>query len=199
MEARCSPDEGPSADRPLRFSRVKADPARDATVAAGATVAGTTVSADAARGATGSSVGVHRGASRRLRLVAAALVFGLLLVGTVRGADDDFPFGPFRMYASRQSLDGVTSWYRIEAVTDTGQLIFVPGAAYGMRRAELEGQIPRFVAHPALLGELAVAYERRRPRSPRLVEIRLVRHRQRLAGGQPVGPPVEEVVATWPR
>jgi hypothetical protein len=138
-----------------------------------------------------------RGRSRRVRLAVSGLVFAVLLVGTVRGADDDFPFGPFRMYSTRQSLDGVTSWYRIEAVTETGQVVFLPGAAYGMRRAELEGQIPRFVAHPALLGELAVAYERRRPGKPRLVEIRLVKRKQQLQDGRPVGPQADEVVATW--
>ncbi len=136
---------------------------------------------------------------RRGRLAVTALVFAVLLLGTVRGQDDDFPFGPFRMYATRQSLDGTASWYRIEAVTDRGELVFVPGAAYGMRRAELEGQIPRFVARPALLGELALAYERRRPRVPRLVEIHLVKRRQRLQHGKPAGKPSDRVVASWSR
>ncbi|HWC66785.1 MAG TPA: hypothetical protein VG478_01860, partial [Acidimicrobiales bacterium] len=112
---------------------------------------------------------------RRLRMALAAGVVTLLLAGTFVGQDDDFPFGPFRMYATRQRLDGRTSWYRIEAVTATGEAVFVPGAAYGLRRAELEGQIPRFVADPALLGELAVAHAARRPDAPALVEIRLVR------------------------
>ena len=134
---------------------------------------------------------------RRARLVAAALVFGLLVAGTAWGQDDHFPFGPFRMYATRQRLDGATTWYQIEAVTSDGDRIFLPGPAYGMRRAELEGQLPRFVAEPALLAELAAAYERRRPTEPGLVEIHLVRRRQPLAGGRPVGEPTDKTVATW--
>ncbi len=134
---------------------------------------------------------------RRLRQAATAIVVALLLAGTVAGADDDFPFGPLRMYATRQRLDGTTSWYRIEATTADGELVFVPGAAYGMRRAELEGQIPRFVADPSLLGELAVAFTARRPDEPPLVEIRLVKRSQQLAGGRPSGVPTDDQVASW--
>jgi hypothetical protein len=134
---------------------------------------------------------------RRLRLVVAATLVALLVTGTLVGQDEDFPFGPFRMYATRQRLDGRTSWYRIEAVTASGEVVFVPGAAYGLRRAELEGQIPRFVDDPAMLGELAVAYAARRPDEPSLVEIRLVRRSQQLADGRPVGEPTDEDVAEW--
>jgi hypothetical protein len=134
---------------------------------------------------------------RRVRLVVAATLVALLLAGTVVGQDDDFPFGPFRMYATRQRLDGRTSWYRIEAVTASGEVVFVPGAAYGLRRAELEGQIPRFVDDPSLLGELALAFAARRPGEPPLVEIRLVRRSQQLTDGRPVGEPTDEDVAEW--
>jgi hypothetical protein len=134
---------------------------------------------------------------RRLRLAFAVGMVALLFAGTVAGADDDFPFGPFRMYATRQRLDGRTSWYRIEAVTAEGEVVFVPGAAYGLRRAELEGQIPRFAADPTLLGQLAVTYAARRPDEPPLVEIRLVKRSQQLAGGQPSGEPSDVLVAAW--
>jgi hypothetical protein len=139
------------------------------------------------------------GRARRARLAIAVILFGLLLAGTAWGQDDHFPFGPFRMYATRQRLDGTTSWYRLEATTVDGQRIFLPGAAYGLRRAELEGQIPRFLADPELLGDLASAYEVRRPDGPELVEVHLVKWRQRLARGQPSGDPTSETVASWRR
>jgi len=139
------------------------------------------------------------GGARRARLAVAAVVCGLLLAGTAWGQDDHFPFGPFRMYATRQRLDGTTSWYRLEATTVEGQRIFLPGSAYGLRRAELEGQIPRFVTDPGLLGELASAYEVRRPDGPDLAEVHLVKWRQRLEGGRPSGEPTSETVATWRR
>jgi hypothetical protein len=137
--------------------------------------------------------------ARWSRISVAAVVFAVLLAGTAWGEDDHFPFGPFRMYSTRQRLDGTTSWYRLEATTVEGQRIFLPGAAYGLRRAELEGQIPRFLAHPELLGDLAAAYEVRRPDGPDLVEIHLVKWRQRLARGEPSGDPTSETVASWRR
>ena len=152
-------------------------------------------------GAAGSSASVaaegvsERG--RRARLAAAAVVFGLLLAGTAWGQDDHFPFGPFRMYATRQRLDGTTSWYQLEGLTVEGDRVFLPGPTYGLRRAELEGQIPRLVDQPALLAELAAAYQRRRPDAATLVEIQLVKRRQPLAGGSPVGESTAETVALW--
>jgi hypothetical protein len=137
--------------------------------------------------------------ARRLRLAAAAIVFSVLLAGTAWGSDDHFPFGPFRMYATRQRLDGATTWYGLEGVTDDGRTMFLPGSTYGLRRAELEGQLPRFLAEPSLLGELAASYARRHPHAPPVVEIKLVKHRQQLAGGRPVGERRDEVVATWHR
>ncbi len=140
-----------------------------------------------------------RGPARRRRLAAAGIVFGLLLAGTAWGQDDHFPFGPFRMYATRQRLDGSTTWYHVQARTAAGKLVDVPGSAYGLRRAELEGQIPRFVAQPALLSELLEAYERRVPDGPELVEIHLVKSRQRLHAGRPVGDVTDKVLVTWSR
>ncbi len=139
------------------------------------------------------------GGARRARLAVAAVVFVLLLAGTAWGQDDQFPFGPFRMYATRQRLDGTTSWYQLEATTVDGQRILLPGAAYGLRRAELEGQIPRFVADPGLLGQLAYAYEVRQPDGPDLVEVHLVKWRQPLEGGRPSGDPTSKTVASWRR
>jgi hypothetical protein len=161
----------------------------------------TTADAGDSAGAGPGDHGVQRlpARSRRTRLAAVAAVFGLLLAGTAWGQDDHFPFGPFRMYATRQRLDGPTNWYRIEGVTDQGRVVFVSGAAYGMRRAELEGQIPRLVGDPSLLGDLAVAYGRRRPDGPELIELRLVRTSQQLEDGSPVGEPAHRVVATWTR
>jgi hypothetical protein len=136
---------------------------------------------------------------RRLRVACGAAVCLLLLAGTAFGQDDDFPFGPFRMYSTTQRLDGATSWYRVDGVTDQGELMAIPTTRFGLRRAEVEGQVTRIKSDPSLLGSLETAYERRQPYRRPLVEIRLIRHDQPLRGGQPHGPPSEEVVATWQR
>jgi hypothetical protein len=136
---------------------------------------------------------------RRIRVACGVAVIALLLAGTAFGQDDDFPFGPFRMYSTTQRLDGATSWYRIEGVTDEGEVIGIPISRFGVRRAEVEGQLNRIEADPSLLGSLETAYERRQPSRRPLVEIHLIRHDQPLRGGQPFGQATEEVVATWQR
>ncbi|MDX6200027.1 MAG: hypothetical protein QOJ79_3178, partial [Actinomycetota bacterium] len=78
---------------------------------------------------------------RRLRLAAAGVVFGLLVTGTVIGQDDAFPFGPFRMYSTRDDPDGRVVSTRVEAVDETGRVLVVPDAAPRLRRAEIEGQV----------------------------------------------------------
>lgn len=35
-----------------------------------------------------------------------------------------------------------------------------------LRRAEIKGQVPRFIQNPSLLGEVARAHDRRRPHEP---------------------------------
>jgi hypothetical protein len=136
---------------------------------------------------------------RRWRLVIAGLTVVLLLAGTAWGQDDDFPFGPFRMYATSQRLDGVTSWYRIDGVTADGSVVDIPISRFALRRAELEGQMDRFRAHPELLGLLVTAYERSQPGRARLVELHIVRHRQPMRDGVPTGQPTEKIAVTWTR
>lgn len=136
---------------------------------------------------------------RRWRLAIAGLTVVLLLAGTAWGQDDDFPFGPFRMYATSQRLDGATSWYRIDGVTADGSVVDIPISRFALRRAELEGQMDRFRAQPELLALLITAYERNQPGRARLVELRIVKHRQPLRGGVPTGEATEKVAVTWTR
>ena len=135
---------------------------------------------------------------RRLRAAATALGVALLLAGTVRGSDDAFPFGPFRMYAGVNDPNGVANSARVEAVRADGRVVRVPDAATGLRRAEIEGQLPRLVANPDLLRALAVAHSRRRPHEPRFVEVRVVNRVFQLRDGRTVGF-TDHVLASWKR
>lgn len=137
--------------------------------------------------------------SRRVRLGAAALLIGLVLAGSAWGQDDAFPFGPFRMYATKQRLDGATSWYATEGVTVDGALVDIPTAQLGLRRAELEGQMDRLRSDPALIELLVAAYERCQPGVTPLAELRIVRHVQPVRDGVPHGDPIERTVVTWRR
>ena len=63
----------------------------------------------------------------------------LLLAGTFVGQDDDFPFGPFRMYSTRDDPDGTVVSTRVEAVDTGGTLRVVDESSTGLKRAEVEG------------------------------------------------------------
>jgi hypothetical protein len=133
-------------------------------------------------------------AGRVARLGAAAALCGGLLWGSVWGQDDAFPIGPLRMYATRQRLDGRISWYQVRAVGPDGVEQFVSGAALGMRRAEVEGQVPRVLEDPELLCVLAraVGGDVAAPGT----EVRLVKVSSQLRDGRPAGDTTEEVRAT---
>jgi hypothetical protein len=136
---------------------------------------------------------------RRVRLATTAVVFGLLLTGTAFGQDDAFPFGPFRMYATRDDPGGLVVSTRVEAVDTTGRVLVVPDAATGLRRAEIEGQVGRFRANPQLLRLISVAHTRLHPDEPAYVEVRVVERRYRLHDSRPTGEQTERVVAQWHR
>lgn len=136
---------------------------------------------------------------RRARLAATAVVVALLLIGTVVGQDDAFPFGPFRMYATRDDPDGIVVSTRVEAVDSTGRVLVVPDSATGMRRAEIEGQVGRFRRDPALLAALSRAHDRLHPGQPAYEQVRVVEKRYPLHDSRPSGAATERVVASWSR
>jgi hypothetical protein len=136
---------------------------------------------------------------RRVRLAVTAIGVVLLLAGTLLGQDDDFPFGPFRMYATRDAPDGLVISTRVEAVDATGRVVVVPDTATGLRRAEVEGQMSRFRSNPGLLGELSRAHDRLHPDEPAYDVVRVVERRYRLRDSRPTGAQSEAVVATWHR
>ena len=99
------------------------------------------------------AVAVLSATGRRVRTAVSLVVLALVLAGTFVGQDDDFPFGPFRMYATRDDPDGQVVSTRVEAVDTGGTLRVVDEGSTGLKRAEVEGQVRRFLADPALLGK----------------------------------------------
>ena len=134
---------------------------------------------------------------RATRLAATALGLALLLVGTLWGSDDDFPFGPFRMYATSNPPNAPAPDTRVEGVDSTGAVIGLDEDATGIRRAEIEGQQGRYAADPALLAEVADAYAERHPAAPALVEVRIVVRWQGIRAGRPTGRHTDETVVRW--
>ncbi|MEU7608464.1 hypothetical protein [Micromonospora sp. NPDC049204] len=134
---------------------------------------------------------------RVTRLGATALVLVLLLAGTFWGSDDDFPFGPFRMYSTSNPPNAPAPDTRVEGVTSTGAVVDLDQNATGIRRAEIEGQQDRYAADPALLAEVADAYAERHPDAAALVEIRIVIRWHGIRAGRPTGKHTDETVVRW--
>jgi hypothetical protein len=130
---------------------------------------------------------------------ALALTFLVALVlGTLRFDDDRWPFAPMSQYAFGVDLDGEIRSTRVEAVTVDGEQVSVPlsPGGVGLRRAEVEGQLRRFVDDPSLLETIAAAYATRHPDAPRYAEVVLVQDVSALHDGTVVGKSTE-VLSTW--
>lgn len=137
----------------------------------------------------------HRG--RRARIVATVVGVALLLAGTLVGTDDDFPFGPFRMFATTNSWDEPIRTARAEIITTDGGTIELTEHNSGVRRAELEGQLDRFRAEPSRLAPLAAAYRARNPDADRPASVTVLVRNHEIGRTGPTGHYTDEVVATW--
>lgn len=132
-----------------------------------------------------------------MRLFGVLFALVALLAGTLWGEDDHFPFGPFRMYSIANDPDGEIRVVTFSATTESGRRIELRPEVFGLRPAEVEGQMEHLVEEPNALAGLVVAYERL-GRGPDLESLRLVEEAHRLENGTPVD--VERrVLVTWSR
>ncbi|WP_328850732.1 hypothetical protein OG994_21210 [Micromonospora globbae] len=134
---------------------------------------------------------------RAARVGATALGLAVLIAGTLWGSDDDFPFGPFRMYATSNPPNAPAPDTRVEGVDHTGAVVSLGEEATGIRRAEIEGQQSRYVADPDRLAEVAEAYAERHPDAPGIVEVRIVIRWFGIEDGRPTGRYTDETVVSW--
>ena len=131
-----------------------------------------------------------------MRGAATLVVAVLLLAGSVHGSDDDFPFGPFRMYAGVNDPNGdVVSSY-LQAVLPSGKAIRVDERGTGLRRAELEAEVGGFIKDPASLQSLAKAHAELHPDEPAYVEVQVVQLDQHLRHAA-LADQTTKVVAQW--
>lgn len=135
--------------------------------------------------------------ARLIRLIVGAAVLALTLAGTVYADDYAFPFGPPRMYATRADPDTPVSSTRVVGLDDGGEEIPLSGGEVGLRRAEFEGQVPRLVEHPALLGLLAETYLVHHPDSDPLAAVAIIVRRYELDDGVRTGSYVDDVLIVY--
>lgn len=138
----------------------------------------------------------HRG--RSLRGLAVACVLVALLAGTFWGDDDHFPFGPFKMYAGTARISDPVDKMLFEGETAAGEVVPILAREFGLRPAEIEGQLDRVVREPALLAHLVRAYEEINPDAPRLTAFRVMHETYQLRDRRPVAYS-KQVLAEWRR
>jgi hypothetical protein len=126
----------------------------------------------------------------KLRLAIGAVALVAVLAGTAWGQDDDFPVGPFRMYATAARPTGTVRVAELFGVRADGTRVLLQAHDVGMRRAELEGQLPRFRKDPELLAALA---------TPAYVEIRLEERLRRVVDRRVQRDESRVLVASWHR
>ena len=136
--------------------------------------------------------------ARMVRLVVASAILALTLVGTVVSSDEAFPFGPPRMYATRADPDAPVSSTRVVGLTEDGTEVPLSGGEVGLRRAEFEGQVPRLVDNPELLGLLATTFAANHPQAPPLRAVAIIVRRYELDDGVRTGSYVDVVLVTHP-
>lgn len=134
---------------------------------------------------------------RGWRVTATVAVVALTMAGTVWGLDDDFPFGPFRMYTTARGVDEAVNDTWPWAIDAEGREIRLTQGRIGMRRAEIEGQLGRFQDEPGRMEILATAYEERHPGDPPVVRVEVRTRKLEMEAGSPTGEEWVLVRATW--
>lgn len=133
----------------------------------------------------------------RWRAAAGVLVVASVLWGSFFGEDDAFPLGPFRMYATASDPTGAISVPFVEGRTARGSWQPIVFTEFGLRRAEIEGQLGKLVTpRKALLRRLARSYNRFHPAREPLTGLRLMYRSYLLERGRPTGVRVTES-ARW--
>ncbi|WP_433296837.1 hypothetical protein ACQP2F_39435 [Actinoplanes sp. CA-030573] len=136
----------------------------------------------------------------RLVRVAATVICGVLLLGgTLFGVDDDFPFGPFRMYSTAPDPNGDAKDTRVEGTDISGRTVQITEGNSGIRRAEIEGQQQAYVEKPARLESVAAAYAAHSPGAAPLTSVRVVVRWHGIEHARPTGKYRDEVIAQWTR
>ncbi|HET7530196.1 MAG TPA: hypothetical protein VFJ98_04475 [Mycobacteriales bacterium] len=115
-------------------------------------------------------------ASKLARGAAAAAVLVALAGGSAWGQDPWFPVGPMVQYAKWIPPDGVVRSTTVWADTTDGRHVQVrlDPQGVGVRRADVEEQLPRILAHPELLRTISSAQRRLHPHDPQFVRLYVV-------------------------
>lgn len=133
---------------------------------------------------------------RFVRAGAVVAVAALAITGSLFGQDDDFPFGPFRMYSTTDDPNKPVVEILVFATDEHGRRFELNENNSGVRRAEVEGQLAKFVDDLSLEAAMADAWNRRHPSEP-VGRVDIVQRAHELSQGSPTGRVTDTVLATW--
>ena len=132
----------------------------------------------------------------RWRSTIAVVLVALTVAGAVGFTDDAWPFAPFRMFAHAVRPTGRVTKVDFVGETRSGRELHLDASAFGLRRAEVEGQLPLHgTLTEAQMASLAQVWNDAHPGDP-LVELGLRRIYRRLVDGHP-GRSSSRVVQRW--
>jgi hypothetical protein len=130
-----------------------------------------------------------------------SLLAVVLVGGTVGGlfmTDDAWPFAPFRMFTTAPGPETRIRAVRFDAVTVTGEEIRLKSGHFGLRRAEIEGQLNSDRSlDDARMRALFENYNSRHHGDEQIGSLTLVLAGWRLEDGRPKQR-ISERKATWP-
>jgi hypothetical protein len=117
------------------------------------------------------------GAGRAWRVLFTVAVIAALAVGSTVGSNKLFPAGPMTQYAFYIAPNGRVDSTTLYADTTAGTHVHVKlnPQGVGVKRADIEAQLPRIIAHPELLRTVATAERRLHPNQPQYTRIYVVR------------------------
>jgi hypothetical protein len=111
-----------------------------------------------------------------VRLAATVLAGACVAYGTVAGSEKMFPAGPMTQYAFYVAPNGRVESIQVYADTTAGTHVAVDLSprGIGIKRADIEIQLPAIERNPALLREIAVAQRRLHPDQPQYTKLFVV-------------------------
>ena len=137
--------------------------------------------------------GIARFERNRSRFLAEAVANELVRrrrEGLLRSLENPHPD------AGKLADTGFADWGAVLSAGDD-DLVDVKAGSVGLRRAELEGSLPRMKDDPALMAEIVQRYAENNPGSPPLVELRVIVRVYQLAQGKETGEYEDHVEAVW--
>lgn len=129
-------------------------------------------------------------------IAALFMVVGLVLGTVLWQTDDAWPFAQMRMFPG--GGESAISFVSIQATYDDGTRDRLSAFAFHLKRAEVEGQMPRIKADPSLLGDLIDRYNADHPGGKSIVLLRLLK-REAQRGDARGARWIETELARWPR